>query len=76
MDISALRKYLHQQIDSADISVLNKIAAIVEDADFELSDELKKELDENYIRYKRGELQSFSFEEIETYLLSKHKKAV
>jgi hypothetical protein len=76
MDNAALRTYLHQQIDRADDAVLNKIAAIVEDAEFEITDELKQELDENYKRYKRGELQSFSFEEIETYLLNKHKKAV
>lgn len=76
MNTEALRANLHKLIDLADEPLLNKMAALAEDSEIELTDELKDELDKHLDQYKKGEMKSYSFEEIEAYLLNKNKKAV
>jgi hypothetical protein len=89
MSVESLRSYLRLQIDRADESILNRIASIFDesempevsaknqfDLDNFLSEEEKRELLLRYEEFERGDVKGYSFEEIETYLLNKHKKVV
>ncbi|MGL5890885.1 MAG: hypothetical protein ACRC3B_13415 [Bacteroidia bacterium] len=81
MSVESLRSYLRLQIDQADESLLRTLKNVLdehshtsEDLQFDLSEEEKKELSDQYKLLLKGEIKTYTEEELREQI-SKNRKS-
>jgi putative addiction module component (TIGR02574 family) len=76
MDIQSLKiDLIHWLTELRDETVLEKIQAIKEEGDYDLSPAQQEELDKRLERYERGDMKFKSWEETKASIRSRSKNA-